>query len=730
MKNYLALLNENQYLAVTTNSQYVRVVAGAGSGKTRVLTHRIAYLIEEVHIEPYSILAITFTNKVAKEMEQRAKNLLENKEQGKYLSIMTFHKFCALFLRKEIHNLGFPSSYIIFDEEDSEKIIKEACVSLNYGKKDPIVKQAINFISHYKGEGMYPSDIDASKYFDPKLAETLIKIYAIYEEQKSRLYALDFDDLINKTILILKSFPNVRNRWMLRFTNILIDEFQDTNNVQYELVKLLLTNNTSLYVVGDPDQTIYTWRGANPDIIINLNKDFLSLKTIILDKNYRSTQTILNHANFLINNNKYRIKKDLISANAIGKDVICTNSFSSHYEAKWVCDKIKELKAENAEFSYKDVAILYRANYLSNAFEIQLTRDRIPFEIYGGTRFYQRKEIKDVLAYFRLCMMDDDFSFLRIINTPKRGLGEIFIGKLKEISNSNKISCLEVCKDFDKYNLTLSTKQYGALSALLANIEKAKERIKTGEALISILKDLIIEVGYLDYLALEEDGDDRIANFYAILDDLSNFINEDENATLDLYLQNIALLSSQDEINDADSVKLMTVHTAKGLEFKYVFIIGFNDSIFPSKRSVMENPILGLEEERRLAYVAITRAMERLFITCNSDFSYVVESNLKPSSFIKEAMFTFDAPILQNNSQQFNKSVVPLFKNKENSVQEKNGIIWNQGDICYHKTFGKGVILEVINGIVKIDFESSGIKKILASHSFLTKFDNSSGGQA
>ena len=382
-------LNERQNEAVTSTAQYLRIVAGAGSGKTRVLTYRIAFLLSEVKVVPWTILAITFTNKVAQEMRSRVIKMINNDEKD--LTIKTFHSFAAMFLRREISVLGYPSTFTILDEEDQTKIVKDIVADMGYKRSDKIVGTALGYIAKMKLLELYPHEIKIVKprFENEKLC---LEIYNRYEEEKDRVFALDFDDLLLRTNIILENYPDIRKKWQQRYDHILIDEFQDTNNVEYKMVKLLRKPTTCLYVVGDPDQTIYTWRGANQDIILNLDKDFPFIETVVLDRNYRSTQNILDSANKLISFNKLRVKKDLYTKANPGEPVVVHSAQHSKGEGDYVAKEINKLVALG-KYKYSDIVILYRSNYVSMDFEAALTKYQIPYQIYGGLKFYQRREI-------------------------------------------------------------------------------------------------------------------------------------------------------------------------------------------------------------------------------------------------------------------------------------------------------------------------------------------------
>ena len=531
----------------------------------------------------------------------------------------------------------------------------------------------------------------------------------------------------------------IRVKWQERIDHILIDEFQDTNDVEYKLVKLLTKPNTCHYVVGDPDQTIYTWRGANQDIILNLDKDFPDIETIILNRNYRSTQNILNSANKLIAHNKLRVKKDLYTENIGGEKIVTHRSPSSKSEADYVVREIMKL-VQIHHYSYKDIAILYRSNYLTMDFEASLVEHQIPYRIFGGLKFYQRREIKDVLAYFHLITnVKDNISFERIINVPRRGIGDLTVNILKQEIEANNTSMYEYIRDLDVETSAteLPKKAINSLKTMITVIDHTRSEIEANQEVFSkTLEEMILSFGYYDYLSKEDDGDERIENVRALFEDIRHYLKSNPESTFDEYLQNIALISSQDELIDGEYVSLMTVHTAKGLEYPVVFVIRLNAGVFPHVRSFEENGFKGLEEERRLAYVAMTRAKERLYLTFTNDYSYVLRGNLLPSQFLKEsgnevvperneynpfrnekrqssfhfddgpnATFSLDEPIKQDFSQLTN---------------DVDG--WSVGDVVIHKTLGKGVVIELEgDGIIKVKFEEHGIKSIMGNHPAVSK---------
>lgn len=738
--DYLNRLNDKQLEAVTCTSQYTRVVAGAGSGKTTVLTNRISYLISEFGVKPWKILAITFTNKVANEMKNRVLKIVP--EASSSLTIKTFHSFASYFLRQEIHNINYPTNFTILDEEDQTKIIKDIASERGYKKSDPIVKKSINYIGACKLKEKYPQDIriDYERFEDERLC---LEIYEQYEEIKDRQYALDFDDLLLRTNQILSSFPTVRAKWQDRYDFILIDEFQDTNDTEDKLIRLLLKPTSSLYVVGDPDQTIYTWRGANQGIILDMDKKFGNVNTIILDRNYRSTQNILDSANKLIAHNKLRVPKNLYTENIKGHDIVVRGSDSSTGEAEYVAREIRSL-VETQHYKYSDIAILYRSNYVTLEFEKSLMAKRIPYVIYGGVKFYQRMEIKDVLAYFRLINnLKDDISFERIINTPKRGIGEVAIAAIKNNAILHNTSMYEYVS-LDVAKEECPSKAINTLRNLVFRINKARDEINKDEETFSkILEDLITDIGYYEYLKSDDDGDERIENVKSLFEDLRHYLHSNPDSTFDEYLQNVALVSAQDDMVEGEKVTLMTVHTAKGLEYPVVFVVKLDQGVFPSNRALTEGGYAAMEEERRLAYVAFTRAKERLYLTFARGFSYVVKGELTESIFIAESgnsplQYQNKYPTYKESLDQrkkyrgslfsdFNKKDEPITfddipKEEDDFSQISRDIEWHVGDICIHQKFGKGVVTSLEgDGIIVVKFESEGEKTLLGSHKMISK---------
>lgn len=736
--NFELDLNKKQLEAVTTSFRHVRIVAGAGSGKTRVLTYRIAYLMDKLSVAPWRILAITFTNKVANEMKERITNLLPL--ETNYPNIRTFHAFGVYFLRQEIDVLGFPRNFTIIDDEDQTKLIKDIAASLGYKRTDEIVKKAIGFIGSCKLKEQYPEDVNIKNYtFDG--AKECLKIYELYEEEKDKMYALDFDDLLLLTNKILGENIDIRIKWQNKIDAILVDEFQDTNDIEFRLINYLKKPSTSLYVVGDPDQTIYTWRGANQRIILELERQFPDIETIVLDRNYRSTQTILDSANKLIVHNKRRIPKNLYTENSSGEPITIKSCYSPKDEAIYVAREILRLHQIEHK-SYRDIVILYRSNYITVDFEQALTGLRIPYRIYGGTKFYQRKEVKDVVAYFHLIVnTKDDISFERVIGAPKKGIGTTSLNRLKIEALENEKSLYEHIHDVDLKDSTLPARVINPLKAMVATIDLARIDIEKDEEVFSkVLENMVQSLGYYDYIVKEEDGEERLDNVKALFADLRTYLSNNPEGTFDEYLQNIALLSAQDEITEGDSVTLMTVHTAKGLEFPIVFLVRLNDGVFPHIRAMLEGGFSAVEEERRLAYVAITRAKEKLYLTYAGGFSYVIKSEFQPSQFIVESgnapkyiernwerqygprpkqpdYFDDEVDVNALFDDRYEDTDEIFFDEADNEIEE-----WDIGDMVEHKTLGNGVVIELEgDGIIKVNFKDHGVKSILGSHSSVSK---------
>lgn len=732
-KSLLQSLNEKQVRAVTTSSQYCRVIAGAGSGKTRVLTNRFIYLIQELNYFPNQILAITFTNKAAKEIKDRIVRFLPDINE-RVLNVFTFHGFCARFLRLEIEHLNIPRSFVIIDEDDQKTILKRILKDEGYNAKSQMIKDLPGYISYQKNLGLYPEDVVLKSYNQNEKEK--LRLYKLYQEELEKCDQLDFDDLLLKALEILKSFPEVREKWQHHFKAILIDEFQDTNDIQYELVKLMLDCTTDLYVVGDPDQTIYTWRGANQQILLDMKKTFPDIETIILEENYRSTSSILNSANRLIAYNKKRIPKNLFTHNGEGLPVEYNNFYDSYTEARFVVQKILEL-CKNNEFVYKDIVVMYRSSFLTLPFEKLLVQNQIPYVIYGGQKFYQRKEIKDILAYLRLLLKkNDNVSLERILNVPKRGIGDTSIERLRQEAMDEGQVYYDYLLNIDKQTTQIPTKALNAMLSvinLLDDLRKKMTEMPIGDFLSYMLEVL----HYKEYLeSTDDNADERMENVKTLISDINEVMRNDSGITLEDYLENIALMSSQDYVEKHDCLTLMTVHTAKGLEFPIVFVVGLNDGIFPSAKTVAEEPVEGLEEERRVCYVAFTRAMERLYVSSfymnyNGQFSnpsiFIDEAGLKEKqrkvreeNKRQESIYSFHQA--QPKRPDVNKRIV-MTNSFVRNVNNANNIKWQIGDRLKHLTFGNGVVIGVEDTMISVRFDDGNVKKLLGSHSSITKIE-------
>lgn len=754
--NFSSILNERQYQAVSTESQYVRIVAGAGSGKTRVLTFRIAHLIVNKGVKADRILAIAFTNKVANEMKTRAVSLIEDIDPGHTnLNIKTFHAFCAMLLRMEAKVIGYPQNFVIYDEDDQSRMVRACAEAKGYRKSDPVVKDALAYIRRRKGQGLYPEDISRHNLKGTN-ERTLLDLYDDYEKRKTACFAFDFDDLLLMAIKLLSEHEEVRDYWSHRYKHILIDEFQDTNDVQMKLVELISNPSTCIYVVGDPDQTIYTWRGANQKIIMGFETKYKGTETIVLDRNYRSTKTILNAANKLISNNKQRIPKDLYTEKDGGYPIETMCAYSLDGEAKWVAGKVMALaesqRGPDGEPNFRNIALLYRSNYMSRQFELIFGQQGIPYQVFGGHRFYERLEVKDILAYCSLMENHfDNVAFERIANAPRRGIGESSLAKLREEAYQAGLSEFQYVEHLmqDSSFSSLKSKVITPLTVMVEKIKKAKEKLDAkDETYASIIQEFVTSIGYLDYIAeKEEEDEDRVGNCKALFDDILSFQKNNPNADFSEYLQNVTLLTSQDEMADGNYVSFMTVHTAKGLEYDNVFVVYMTDEAFPNQKALSESHRDGEEEERRLAYVAVTRAKERLFLSTNLGYSYATGNNATPSRYFREMGIKLnnEYPFVRKSFAKTLASSRPLFDDgdhidpfgdsapKEAPLSDTtvdNGISWKVGDGVEHDTFGKGQVVEMPDrDTLIVVFETAGRKIMLASHPKLHK-THSKGGLA
>ena len=704
-------LNDKQKEAVIDDSKHLRIIAGAGSGKTRVLTMRIAYLIEQKHINPKNVLAITFTNKAANEMKNRISEMLGEAGDGAFIS--TIHSLCVRILKEEIGVFGYPRNFTIVDGDDQKTILKEAYKEFNIDKKDLSYGSALDYIANCKYEELsYEKAMDQA-YGEKKLVDKA-NVYKYYDERLKSLYALDFDDLILFTVRLFKLHKDILKKWSSKFIYIHVDEFQDIDKTQYELIKLLSSTHDNVYVVGDPDQTIYTWRGADVNIIVNFDKDFKNTKTIILNQNYRSTNNILEGANSLIKYNKSRVPKDLFSENGDGDKIVHKTLPDETSEAYYVVSCIQSLLKQGYE--YNDIAILYRSNYLSREVEKVFIENRIPYVIYGGIRFYERMEVKDILSYLRLIVTGDDLAFQRVINQPKRGIGQKSIDTIFSLAKDNNISMYEVVKQ------GLFAKNQSVLESFVDMVERWKSSLD-GKPLEDVLTDVFEQSGYRSMLEKENEIE-RIENVKSLIDDIKDYQETYPGSTLADYLSMISLYTDKANTDGSASVSLMTIHASKGLEFKVVFVVGLSEGIFPSERTMLEQK--GVEEERRLAYVAYTRAKEKLTLTDTSSFSYVVNSAKTTSRFVNEVDEKYiehlDKPVLKQQSVfdvPFTTKISSIEPKKEAPRRPSR---YRKSDVVIHKIFGEGVVVKCDGDFVTVAFSyPHGTKTIKADHPSIRK---------
>ena len=709
------LLNKNQKEAATYLDSHLRIIAGAGSGKTRVITYRIAYLIDEIGVDPRKILAITFTNKAANEMKERVVDLLGVHALGSL--ICTIHSLCVRILRQHINVINYPSNFTIMDEEDQKALIKKIYNQLQIDAKTISIKSMIATISNYKMANITPEKaLEFAGSFQGEIKKA--KVYKEYLEYQENHFLLDFDDLLLKTVYIFENYPDVLEKWQYRFQYIHVDEFQDVGNIEYRLVKLM-SDKAITCVVGDPDQTIYSFRGANVNYILDFDKDFKPCKTIILNQNYRSTGNILNISNCLIRKNQNRLEKELFTEATGGGEVIHYTAKNEQDEAEYICSEIEKIINDVDGVNYRNFAILYRANYLSRTIEQCLISHGIDYRIFGGLKFFSRKEIKDALSYLQLVCNGEDLAFERIINVPSRGIGKKTMENIQAVAKNNHVSLYEALTLFSD-QIKLSSKAKKEIRILVAAIEKARQ---SNLPLHEMFENLMNDIGYIEMLNknLEEN---RIDNIHELQRSIYEFENQNPDlATIENYLQEITLYTDNDDNDDSQYVSLMTIHMAKGLEFDYVFVLGLSEGIFPSFRALSESDE-GIEEERRLAYVAFTRAKKQLYLTDSEGFSFVTDSPKISSRFVeeigKEGIKHLGTRPRFKTSNYINTNL-----SKDELVGNNQVSDWASGDFVIHDTFGKGVVVKVNGNTLDIAFElPAGLKTLMAGHKALKKLTN------
>lgn len=702
------ILNDVQQKIVNHTEGAVMVLAGAGSGKTRVLTHRIANILQKGLASPSEVLAITFTNKAANEIKQRLSGMSINSE---FVWAMTFHSMCCRILRQEADNLdGYNKNFSIYDDQDKKNTIKKILKAKNL-KDDDYLSQVSESISRYKISNM--SLDDYKKFCCFTLNDNIVyEIMVDYENTLKQNNSMDFDDLINKTLLLLKTNEVVREKYQQKFRYILVDEFQDTNETQYSLVKILAGYHQNIFAVGDEDQSIYSWRGASIDNIKRFLKDFANATLYKLEQNYRSTKNIVESANKIIKNNQNRIDKTLFTENDKGTSVAYNKSYTDRDEAEFVVTTISRLVASGA-YRYSDIAILMRLNALSRNFEEKLLNYSLPYKMFGGQKFYERAEIKNVMAYLKLIVNGaDNESFYRIVNFPKRGIGDGALQKLRETSFGAPLMFATMMLP-DNTTGTLS--KFIPFKLLMQDIVSKQEVLSLFEFVKYVVEKANIESAY----ASDSDEDyNRKLNIGEFLQNVKQYERENPDKSLSDFLQTISLTTDIDSFDEnCDTVSVATVHSVKGLEFKVVFVVGLEENYFPIKRS--DTTEEDIEEERRLMYVAVTRARERLYLTCSrTRFMYGKQNTSQVSRFIKELGFEQEANSIKDYSSQTASTIfsgsISSFMHKTASVQKVTVEDFQIGDRVFHSKFGIGYItsLQSSNNSALIDFDNFGNKNL------------------
>ncbi|AWM73375.1 DNA helicase PcrA [Lactobacillus apis] len=744
-ESILAGLNPQQKEAVKTTEGPLLVVAGAGSGKTSVLTRRIAYLVEEKQVLPWNILAITFTNKAASEMREREQKLLGPAANDIWMS--TFHALCVRILRRDSDKIGYGRNFSIADSAEQLTLVKHIEKELNINPKMYEPRGILSAISNAKNDLLTPQAFEdsAASPFEKMAA----KVYHEYQKRLKHDQIMDFDDLIMQTLVLFKKDPEVLHYYQNKFRYMLVDEYQDTNQAQYELCHELAAQYKNICVVGDADQSIYGWRGANMENIMNFENDYrdTGVQTVKLEQNYRSTGHILSAANAVIDNNRNRKKKNLWTDQGDGEKITYYRAQSGDDEAHFIISKIQEEVDDNNR-SYKDFAVLYRTNAQSRTVEEAFVKSNVPYQIVGGHKFYDRKEIMDIMAYLKLVANpNDSMSFNRIINTPKRGIGRVSVDKFMDVAQGNNLSLIDA---FKHINISgISTRAAAKMSDFGAKLRDAIEYAKD-HSVTGLTEKILQDFGYTDALKAEHtiEAETRLENLDEFLSVTKRFDDqyepeEDDANALSDFLAEVSLLSDQDDLeNNDDQVALMTLHAAKGLEFPVVFLVGMEDGLFPLSRALLEDD--QLEEERRLAYVGITRAKEKLFLTnAYSRMMFGRMQNNPPSRFLEE--IDVEDLDMQNSvpegvgNSDFQVQTAP-FANVDERARaqvytpkakpaggaigaEKKG--WNVGDQVEHKAWGHGVVTKV-NGEgedmeLDIAFPNKGIKRLLAAFAPIKK---------
>lgn len=695
-------LNDKQKEAVLYNDGPLLIIAGAGAGKTKTLTTKIAYLIEEKNVSPYNILAITFTNKAAKEMKDRIYKIIGS--TAKDIQISTFHSFGLKLIRDNYNYLGYDKNFVIMDSDDSLTVVKKLIKDLNYDPKVFNPRAVRNIISSCKNKMTSPEDYE--HYAISDYEKGVYEIYSKYEKKLKKNNSVDFDDLLLLPIKLFKKYQELLKKYQDLYKYILIDEYQDTNEAQYILTKMLSEKGRHITCVGDDSQSIYSFRGANYKNILNFEKDYPDAKTILLEQNYRSTSTILDAANQVIKNNKMRKEKNLWTARGQGEKIKYYRAFNERDEAAYVIRKIKELINKNV--AYQDIAVLYRTNAQSRVIEEEMLKENLPYRVIGSFYFYSRKEIKDLIAYLRLIHNSkDNVSLLRVINTPKRGIGLKTIENLTKKADENGTSIYEA----------ISSGKELEFKKLIEKLKDISQEITLTELIDKVLDASGMKKELESENTLESEI--RLENLEEFKSITKSFEEKEGLVSLEDFLLEISLISDvEDYKDDPNRISLMTVHSVKGLEFSHVFVVGMEEGIFPHMNSLMENS--EIEEERRLCYVAITRAKDDLHLVNARHRTLFGKEQINPESrFINE----IDKNLLETND-----------KEKEQPRQEKidttemfreEDVDYHVGDYVYHETFGTGKVMEVTNSLVTVAFKyPHGIKKLMKNHKKLSKVTN------
>ena len=711
-------LNDKQLQAVKATEGRVRIIAGAGSGKTRVLAYRYAYLVDVLGIDPGNILCLTFTNKAAQEMRNRINTLIGGEHASDF--ICTIHSFCVKFLREEIFRLGYPKTFQILDEEDMKAIAKEAHEEHGVERKESTVERFLKRFYKIKArsgtgyisgfllpESKCQLDSDTKRYISNNCDEKTEELFASTILRQRKYLSLDFEDLIYFTLYILQNFPDVKAKWQRKMNYVLVDEVQDCNANDWEIYETLSGMHGNLFLVGDPDQTIYEWRGAYLEKFVN----WQPTTDVIMAQNYRSTSTILDAANAIIDNNDVRIKKDLFTCNEKGEKIVHYHGKDDRQEADWMSYQILNMTDTGAKF--EDFAVLVRSSYLTRAIEQSFMRNKISYVIWGGVRFFERKEIKDALSYLRLIAFDDDLSFKRIVNVPSRKIGS------KSIEQISKCASQNGCSLFEALRRLSSAKPFNKepVVKFIELIDSART-LSEGMSISNLLEYVLSNSGLNDLYRTDEE-EERLENLNELIQSIKTYEEDhkEDEISLETYLQEIALYTNLDSNKGKHHVKVMTIHQSKGLEFPYVFIAGLSEGIFPNKRSVRERKKSGMEEERRLMYVAVTRAEKRLFLTESEGYSAQGGFNKVPSRFIREIKEDLLVTEGHMDEDLWNKAAV--FSRSMDAecglaVIERKGFV--EGDEVTHEHFGNGIIRNIYDGgdYCEVDFWESGLRSLKA----------------